>query len=167
MNIKQKALSVLALVCFSYQGLWAHKFHASLTEIEYKKESESFQIVLRLFPDDLEMAVNKMAGEKIKFENNSQTNKLVMKYIQSKFTLQDNAKTELAYKWVGIEWEVDVVWVYLEINSISKIQGFRVNQHIFIDLYSNQMNTVNFKNDTKKSTHIFKKSDGFKWFNLF
>ena len=166
MNIKQKALSVLALICLSYQGLWAHKFHASLTEIEYKKENRSFQIVLRLFPDDLELAVNKMVGEKLKFENNPQTNTLVMKYIQSKFLIQDNAKNEMPYKWVGIEWEVDVVWVYLEMNNMSNLQGFKVNQHVFIDLYSNQVNTVNFKNDNQKNTHIFKKNDGLKPFNI-
>jgi hypothetical protein len=36
-----------------------HKYYLSLTQIEYKKESQSLQVIINVFMDDIEIALNK------------------------------------------------------------------------------------------------------------
>ena len=46
-------LLILPLVAFS-----THKYYLSLTQINFKSESQSIQIILNVFMDDIEVALN-------------------------------------------------------------------------------------------------------------
>ena len=47
-------LFIIPLLSFS-----AHKYFLSLTQINYKSESKSIQIIINVFMDDIESAINK------------------------------------------------------------------------------------------------------------
>ena len=48
----------LLLFIIPFLSFTAHKYYLSLTQINYKSESKSIQIVINVFMDDIETALN-------------------------------------------------------------------------------------------------------------
>ena len=56
MNIKRTFLLLFIIPLLSFS---AHKYYLSLTQINYKKEAKALQIIINVFMDDIELALNK------------------------------------------------------------------------------------------------------------
>ena len=55
MNIQKAFLLLLIVPLLSFS---THKYYLSLTQIEYKSEARSLQIIINVFMDDIEIALN-------------------------------------------------------------------------------------------------------------
>ena len=56
MKLKKYFLLLLIIPLLSFS---AHKYYLSLTQINYKEASKSVQIIINVFMDDIETALNK------------------------------------------------------------------------------------------------------------
>jgi len=56
MKLKIHLLLFIALPLLSFT---AHKYYLSLTQINYKSEAKAVQIIINVFMDDIELALNK------------------------------------------------------------------------------------------------------------
>jgi hypothetical protein len=140
----------------------AHKFHTSFAEAEYNEKEASLQITLRTFPDDLEMILNKRNGKKnVRLDRKQDAEPLLIAYLQETFQLK-NAKGEtLKLSWVGMDAGVDSAWLYFEARMPEGFAGAQLRNQFLFDLYDDQVNLVNVKQDERKRALTFKNGDNF------
>jgi hypothetical protein len=66
----------------------AHPFHICIGEMEWNQETLSWEVSLRIHPDDLQRAVSRCAGERIELKLGEESQPQVMSYLQSHFYLR-------------------------------------------------------------------------------
>ena len=131
----------------------AHDYHASITDIEYNPRTQSLEVAVKVFMDDLEDALSRQAKSKITYSSSS---------VAVKEQLSDYLKTNLAFelekgkplkaKILGSEEDADVVWIYVEVPvQQPALTHLYVKNAILTDLFSDQMNivNVNYKGETE------------------
>ena len=140
----------------------AHKFHTSFAEAEYNAKEASLEITLRTFPDDLEIILKKRNGKKsVRLDRKQETEPLLIAYLQETFQLK-NAKGEpVKLSWVGMDAGVDSAWLYFEARMPEGFAGAQLRNQFLFDLYDDQINLVNVKQEDKKRALTFKNGDGF------
>jgi hypothetical protein len=139
----------------------AHKFHTSFTEAEYNAKEASLQITLRTFPDDLENILTKRNGKSVRLDRKQETEPLLIAYLQETFQLK-NAKGEpVKLSWVGMDAGVDSAWLYFEAPMPEGFAGAQLRNGFLFDLYDDQINLVNIKQDERKRALTFKNGDSF------
>ncbi len=140
----------------------AHKFYASLAQADLNPETNSVEISLRLFSDDLELVLTRRAGRTIYLDRAEEAAPLVLAYLRERFELRtaDGQVREIA--WVGMESRVDATWVYFEIRGVTDLAGATLRNRIFFEQYDEQINTVNLRHGERHATLVFRSGDDFK-----
>jgi hypothetical protein len=145
----------------------AHKFHASITQMDYDDKSKSVKVVTRFFVDDFETAISQHAKRSVKF-NTPQALKdkanadAVLAYVRERFELKSRAGAPVRFTWVGMEVQADMIWVYFEGKLPGGLAGAQVRNRLLHELFADQVNIVNFKFDGKQTGAMFNVQDGFK-----
>lgn len=156
MNFKKIFLLLFIIPLLSFS---AHKYYLSLTQIEFKESSKSVQIIINVFMDDIETALNKdnnidlqlstkkeLANNDIYFEN----------YLRRKlqFKIDSIAKE---FKYIGKEYDGDLVYFYLEIENIAKVSSIEVTNKILLKHFPKQENLIKSKVGTKNKSILLSK----------
>jgi hypothetical protein len=151
-------LLILPLLSFS-----AHTYYLSLTQINYNEASKSVQIIINVFMDDIETALNKdytvdlQLSTKKELKNNDV---YFEKYLRRKLQFKiDAASKEFTY--IGKEYDGDLVYFYLEIENISKVSSIEITNKILLKHFPKQENLVKSKVGTKNKSVLLSK-DHFK-----
>ena len=146
--MKTAIISILLTLCSS------HEFYLSLTEIEHNAESKSLEISIKLFTDDLELALEGSGAPKLGIGTDDEspaTNTYIESYLQNHFRLSVNGKS-IDYNYLGKEAELDATWCFVEVENVKKVQTIEVENSIFIEVFDTQTNMINlFINGRKKS----------------
>src|SRR5918997_501181 len=79
----------------------AHKFYASLAQVEYNAASGTVEVAMRVFADDLELALTRRAGRPIRLERKKDSDRLVIEYLREKFELRNRAGERKELRLVG------------------------------------------------------------------
>jgi hypothetical protein len=148
-------LSVLAVVLAVAPGTTAraHKFYASLAQVEHTADNR-LEVSIRFFPDDLEAALRKSAGRTIAVESTTDFAKAFEPWLNAAFSLQAGSRTS-AFKYVGLEARVEVAWVYVEAPWTESFERSSMKNALMVDLFPEQMNTVNFVEGKRRSSVVF------------
>ncbi|MEP0985985.1 DUF6702 family protein [Ekhidna sp.] len=157
----------MALIAF--QAL-VHPFHVSVSDIKYKEDKKVLQISMRIFLDDLELALQAYSGnEKLditKKENWSIVNENLERYVLDRLKLWDEKGKEFELNYVGAEIEEDVMWCYIEIEKVKKLKQVKVWNSILHEVWNDQENLVHFRAfDDVQSARLYKGEDTevFEW----
>lgn len=140
----------------------AHKFHASLTQIEVNSTAKTVEVAIRVFADDLEEALTRRSGHRVRLETASDFDELALAYVASTLKLVAPDGEPLTLRWIGKEVAVDVVWLYVEAPLAGRLDGGRLETSLFFDLFDDQVNTVNLKDGKRRATLTFSTGDGAK-----
>lgn len=140
----------------------AHKFHTSFTEMDDNEREHSLEITLRTFPDDLENILSKRAGKSVHLDDKKETGTQTLAYLQETFQLRDALGQLSKLAWVGMEVQVDAVWIYFEAKMPHGLEGMQLRNQFLCDLYEDQSNLVNVKDGNKKTSLTYARGDGFK-----
>ena len=143
----------------------AHKFHESLAQLDYNEEARTVEMSFRLFADDLEESLSKRAGKKIRIDKAKDADALTLAYLQDAFELKNGEGRSKTFRWVGMEIQVDVVWVYVETDMPEGLDHAQLRNRIFFDLFDDQINRVNIRSGSAKAYYVFKPGDQFKPFS--
>ncbi|MES2734322.1 MAG: DUF6702 family protein [Bacteroidota bacterium] len=133
-----------------------HAFHTSLAQINYDAKAKVLEVSLRVFTDDLELALSKESNRKIKLDDTNQQDRLLETYVKKQFGLTDQKGQQKTIHFIGKEFEVDATWIYLEVPCNESINGFSVRNAILTDVFDDQTNVVNLTYLTVKKTFLFK-----------
>ena len=151
---------------FYLSGALAHAFHISVCEIEYDEENKALEITHRVFLDDLESTLKSWSGDQSidvmnpKDENAFQ--KILGKYMLEKFSINVNGK-EAELSFLGSESEGDVMYCYIELAGVKKLNSIYIVNKIFMDKFEDQMNMVHiYKGEKTTSTKFSKNKTDFK-----
>lgn len=159
------ALAFVLMILPSSIGVAAHKYYVSLTQAEYNDETKTLEIAVRVFADDLELALTRANKRAVYLDKTADVSNLILAYLQANFEIQNSKNETQKFKWVGIETKVDSVWIYIETAMPEGLGGARARNNLFFELYPEQINTVNFKAGTKRFDFAWKSGDG--WRNVF
>ena len=150
-----------------------HKVHVSVSQLEYNQKAQSVEIVLRVYADDLENALSQHAKRQVKLDpttanKDKRVVETVMAYLRDNFQLKDKAGRAVRLNWVGMEWQTDMYWLYVEgkmpavpANS-NALEGAQLKNKVFSELFDDQVNIVNAKIQNKQFGLMFESKDGFK-----
>jgi hypothetical protein len=156
MNFKKIFLLLFIIPLLSFS---AHKYYLSLTQIEFKESSKSVQIIINVFMDDIETALNKdnnidlqlstkkeLANNDVYFEN----------YLRRKLQFKIDTIVK-EFKYIGKEYDGDLVYFYLEIENIAKVSSIEVTNKILLKHFPTQENLIKSKVGTKNKSILLSK----------
>jgi len=153
-------------ICFSLVltatgafSLNSHRYHATLTRIDYNQEQEIFEVSIQLFKHDLEPLLERKYKTRIDFEKTKDIDRLIFNYLSEEFVLTDKAGGAKHLKWVGREMDVDSIWIYLEADSAESPEGYRLQNTIFFESFPEQLNLVICRYGEQRADLIFKAGD--------
>ncbi len=159
------ALAFVLMILPLSIGVAAHKYYVSLAQAEYNDETRTLEIAVRVFADDLELALTRLNKRAVYLDKTPDASTLILAYLQTHFEIQNGKGETQKFKWVGIETKVDSVWIYIECPMPDGLTGARARNTLFFELYPEQINTVNFKAGTKRFDFAWKSGDG--WRTIF
>jgi len=159
--------SICLLICFlaaSVFSLTLHRYHTSLTRMDYNKKDKVFEISIQLFTHDLLPTLEKRIKKSVNLEKNPETDKILLDYLNEKFVLKNKQGIVKKINWIGKEIETDTVNVYLEIPIEENLEDLSLQNTIFFESFSEQTNLVVIRHTEKKYDLLFKVGDRFKEF---
>lgn len=155
-----KKIFVILLV-FPLFAFTLHKYYVSLCEIEYLKEKQSVQIILGVFIDDLEFTLNKNSGKQLNLASKTEivnVDDYYNEYLSEHLLVSINSKNE-SYKYIGKEYDGDIVKFYLEISNIKEFKSIEITNNILINEFPDQKNIVKIKVKDFNKTFYLNKSN--------
>lgn len=142
--------------------IYAHKFHASFARMNYNNQEQSLEITLRLFADDLENILSKRANRHIHIGKTEDAPHLTLAYLQESFELRGRDGRIKQLQWIGMEPEVDTVWIYIETKVREDVGELSVRNRILFDLFDDQLNVMHISYNGTAADLVFKPGDKFK-----
>lgn len=147
---------VLAIIFPVLLSVSVHKFYVSVTEVEFVKDKNSVQIISRIFIDDLENALRKRYDQHLTFSTTNESKEVqeyLSRYLNEKISIKINGK-KADFKFLGREYDNDIVFCYLEINDINGIKSFQISNKVLFDTFDDQQNIVKLKMNNENRSFI-------------
>ena len=144
MNFQKTFLLLFIIPLCSFS---VHKYYLSLTQIKFNPEAKSVQIIINVFMDDIELALNKDYNIDLQLTTKKElpnNDVYFEKYLREKiqFTLDGTPKK---FTYIGKEYENDLVYFYLEIENISTVKNIQITNKILTKHFPDQQNLVKTK----------------------
>ena len=144
MKLQKIFLLLLIIPMLSFS---AHKYYLSLTQINFIPESKSIQVIINVFMDDIETALNKdynidlqLTTEKELTENDV----YFEKYLNEKLRFKVNTVAK-KFNYIGKEYDGELVYFYLEIEDINAVNQIEISNKILIKHFPKQENLIKSK----------------------
>ena len=145
-----------------------HPYFISMTEIEHDKASNSLEISVRIFTDDLEKTIRQTYTGKVDLLNKNEkanSEKLIQQYINKHLIIKADGKV-LNLKFDGFESEEGSIWSYLEYDNITSIKTLEVTNTILYDYKEEQVNFIHVKAGSYDETTKLNYPDNYQKFSL-
>jgi len=140
----------------------SHKYYISSTKIEFKKESETVQITMHFFIDDLQETINSTYNKNIELALPNEPkliDSLIINYISKKFEVDLNGINK-DYLYIGKEYKIDEIYLYLEIKNIDSINSIEVKNNMLMETFPDQQNIIQlYINNIKKTFLLTRQKD--------
>lgn len=139
-----------------------HPFYVSITDLVYKEDTKSVQIMHKVFVDDFEQTLNKHYNvnlDILAMESTTDLNEMLEDYYGKRFAVQiDGKDREIIF--IGSELEENVLWIYQEIYKVRKPKEFRITNTVLFDEFDTQSNLVHTDLGGKIKTLRLTEGDG-------
>lgn len=127
--------------------------------MQYNPAERIFEVSIRMFTDDLEVALSRETTQKIRLAPNDAHDPLVERYIRKHFAMQNARKQPRPYQYVGKEPEGDATWVYIEIPFGEALAGSVIRQDVLMEVFDDQVNLINVTYQSQRKTLLFRKNE--------
>ena len=134
----------------------SHKYYLSLTQIEYNKDHKSLEVIINVFMDDVELAINNEYDVDMRLTTKEElkgVDEYFKKYLRNNLKFFINNKP-IQYNFIGKEYEGDLVYFYLEIELKEDPLSLKVINTLLFDYFEQQQNVIKFKNGSKRQSKI-------------
>lgn len=162
LKLKSGFIFALLLLPFAFASAQAHTYHTSLTRMDYNAKEKNIEISIQLFVHDALPMLERRLKKRVDIEKTPEVNGELFKYLGENFIFQNKKGEAQKLKWVGREFENDVVYVFVEIPFTEAFEGTRLQNTIFFESYPQQTNLVVARFGDKKVDLLFKAGDSFK-----
>ena len=158
MLLLKKSLLILLLPLLAFA---THKYYLSLTELNYMPKEKSLQIIMNVFIDDIELALNEKYTIDLQLTTNKElqnSDDYFKKYLTEYFTVAVNNENA-NYNYIGKEYEGNIVFFYLEILNVAPIRTITVKNEVLVKNFNNQQNLVKVNVGTNKQSKLLTKEN--------
>lgn len=152
--------AVMFLATWFVQAMTIHPIHVSVTEIEYDKKDETFEIMMRVFVEDLENDIRK--NRKLDYLDLLHpaapytTKELIGNYLGENFMVSIDGKRQ-SIQYLGQELEGEAIICYLICSNVQKWKSIEVFNNVLVNTYDDQSNIVHvIIGDDVKSMRLIK-----------
>ena len=142
------------------QPVDVHPIHISNCELRFNEGSSTFQVSLKMYIDDLEVAIKNEGYPLLNLgdtKEDIQADEYLHSYIDKYFTIEIDGK-KWKSQFVGKEISDDylAIWCYLEYSGdLVRAQKFVLTNRVLLDLYNDQRNIMDIRmNSTHKAFTI-------------
>ena len=158
-KIAKKIFFLFIFSVIGFNHAMSHPFYVSICQIDFNKENHSLEISLKIFADDLLLGLENAGASKLYLgekKENVNTDRYIFDYLKSglKFTINDSPQQ---YSFIGKELESDVVWIYLEITGINKLDRVMVNCNLLTEVLETQSNIIQVNNGNELKSMLLNK----------
>lgn len=139
----------------------AHEFYLSVTEITYKKETQSLQVITRIFADDFEEVLRTRFDDEIRLIPDGEkgpVSEMTKKYLDQKLQIRVGEEP-LQLNYLGKEYDADQVVLYIEIEDVPHFNEIEVTNAILTDLFDDQKNVVHVQVDGVTKSMLLQKDN--------
>ncbi len=138
-----------------------HPVHVSLTNVEYSKDKNSFQITVKVFKDDFRKIIFKNYDVVIDVKDSlwmNQERETIAKYLSEH--LQSDAFRKNISTLNIVKKEIDDLsaWYYLEIPAKKFKKKFEISNSLMLDLYPDQTNLLIFSYKDEQTSEMMTQS---------
>lgn len=137
----------------------SHPFHVSVAELEYNVETKCLEVALRVWPEDLEKALNAESKKVIDLDKTQEIDKLIFAYLKKNISVSKDGKKRCEMQWIGKELEIKQAWLYFEIKTDQDPSDFHYSNQIFFELQDDQINMFNLKFKKRRASISFAKDN--------
>ena len=133
-----------------------HKFYVSVTQVDYVKEKQSVQIISRIFIDDFEKLLQTRYDKNISLDSDKETPEVQLymeRYLKEKIHIKINGKP-VTFDFIGKEYEDDIVLCYLEIDDVTNIKSFEIENQVLFDMFEDQQNVIKTNINTQNKSFM-------------
>jgi hypothetical protein len=138
-----------------------HDIHISVCELRYNEVSGAFEVSIKIFIDDLELALSKEGAPGLFIgtpKELKEANTYIADYLRKHFSIDIDGK-RLTPDFLGKEISEDflAVWCYVEFTAqVSRAAKCTLTNDILLDLYDDQRNIMDIRmNKSHKDYTIF------------
>jgi hypothetical protein len=157
-NLWAAVILLLTIWCFG-TTVFAHKFHTTLTRIDYNEKEKLAEISIQVFRHDLEILLERRTKKHLNLDKAGDLEKPMSDYLSETFVLK-NAEGEIKkLKWIGFEQDVDTVLIYVETEMPEGLASGTLLNSMFFESFPEQLNFVHCRFDNKKIDLNFKVGD--------
>jgi hypothetical protein len=144
-NIKNILVAVLVvltgIVCLSWE---AHKEYYSLNQVEYSPTSQTFQIRMIFFTDDVEYALNREYQAHVELDTEREdtlSTVYLERYLRKHFGIIVN-DNPLTYNLLGRKYVKDQIYVYIETARTEIPRKINIRDTFLTDFFPEQQNII-------------------------
>lgn len=137
-----------------------HPMYISLALVDHNPKTETIDITLKVFTDDLQDAIRKQSSREDLFigydDELPAVDSLIQVYFQEELIFMPNGSKEASImKFIGKEIELDVTWCYFQIANVKDIQELSAHCEIFTELFPSQTTIMHVKRNGKEKSMLF------------
>jgi len=162
LRLKRGFIFAFLLLPFTFVCAEAHTFHTSLTRMDYNAKDKNIEISLQLFIHDVLPMLERRLKKRVDIGKTPEVDAEIFKYLGENFVFQNKKGETQKLKWVGKEFENDVVYVFLEIPFEETFDAVKLQNTIFFESFPEQTNLVVARFGEKKVDLLYKAGDKFK-----
>ena len=134
-----------------------HDVHLSKSEVNYDTKTQTVQVSISLFLDDMELALAARGADNVKLFSSYEVEnaeELIEGYLSEKLRFgQKNKDLLTTYLGREISEDLSAVWCYIEIADIAPDQVLTVTNEIFMEIYDDQKHVMVITKDHKRVDH--------------
>lgn len=144
-----------------------HDIHLSLSEIRWNETTSAFEVSIKIFIDDFELALSKenIIGLHIGTEKeHTDANKHILHYLDKHFRISLDGKN-LAGQFLGKETTEDfqAIWCYIEYPGTRNPKQCKLSNDIFFELYDDQRNIMDIRMNSTHKAYTMLDPDRSSW----
>jgi hypothetical protein len=159
-----RSVALILVICFftasnlpaSEPPVSEHKFYLSNTIVEQNPRTGSLEIIIKLFTDDLERALQQDGNANIRLsgETSNEVSAAIQHYLEKHFMLKFQSKPT-ALNYVGQEVEADLTICYFELAQLPEFNFIEVKNNLLMEVFPDQKNVVDIRLRGQEQTLIF------------
>ncbi len=147
------------LMLFPLLSASEHKFYVSKTVIEFSNRTQSFEVICKIFTDDLELAIGSTDAKPIRLgtgKEPSNANDLIEDYVKNHFKIKYNDEP-IYLTFIGKEADADLTFCYFEFVKPQEYNSISLESTILYEHFPEQQNIVDLRANASTKTVILTK----------
>ena len=146
-------ITLICVLSFLSSPLAAsHPYHVSFAEVEWNPKTGNFEVGLCVWPADLEKAISKMENRSVDLDKEAELSAICKAYVVSRFRIVSDKGRGGELRWVGEQVDLKQAWLYFEITGDQNPGNWKIDNRVFFELNSDQLNQIQVKTGSSRTT---------------